>query len=789
MLRSLLRELASRRVPMLLLVAIGGVGVGLFVGMVGVLFDLDGARARFYRDYRLCDFSVSLKRLPMGLLAETQDMPNVRHLEGRVRVEARVDLPGRLEPVTSTAVSLPRVRRPVLNDVLLVTGTWFHGGRDDQVILNQAFARANGLRPGSRIDALILGRQQSLLVVGTAMSPEFVYVLPPSGGIVPDPARTGVLYLPLDALQEWADLDGACNEVLGFAEDTRPQVLRNMLKLLEERWEPYGVAVALPVSDLASVQFLANELQELRVTSTVMPLICLGVVALVLNIVMGRTVAQQRPTIGTLRALGYSSGFMVRHFLAYGAVVGLGAGAAGLALGVWTQGGMIGLYRQYFEIPGLEPGLYPGILAAGVAVSLAFALAGTVQAALKASALQPAEAMHPPPPEKGSRILLERVTFLWRPLPFRWKFVLRTLFRNPFRSGVGLVTSAVSTALIVESLSMVAALQFMIDHEFQKTSHQDVTVSLREPVGREVLTEVTELPGVRLMEPQLGVSADVSNGPYAKRMGVTGLVEGSVLFTPLAADGSPLAIPDEGLVLSRKLAEILHVREGDTVRLRPLIAERRVARAQVVAVVDTYMGLSAYCRLEYLSRLLGEEWVANYLLVDVEGPQPSRELLQELSRRPQVVGVDQRVHALRKIDQILKESLGTSLMILIAFSGLLAFGSVLNTAIVSLSERRREVGTLRVLGWSPGMVTRVFALETALVNGLGIGLGLLAGVGLVHLVTLGYSTELFRLPAVIRPWDLLMSTLLMVGFVGGAEVIVWRLIVGLPWLEVFKVRE
>lgn len=786
---SLLRELWARRVSLLLLGAIGAVGVSLFVGMLAVMYDLERARSRFYGDYRLGDFSLAVKRVPEAVLVGAARSPNVRHLEGRVRVEARVTLAGRPEPITSTAVSLPRVRRPVLNDVRLVTGTWFSPGGQDEVILNQAFARANGLRPGDRIEALILGRLQSLLVVGTAMSPEFVYVLPPAGGIVPDPARTGVLYLPQDTLQEWADLDGAWNEVLGLALDTRPQVLRNTLKLLEEELEPYGVAMALPASDQASVQFLANELRELQVTSTVMPLICLVVVALVMNIVMGRTVAQQRPAIGTLRALGYSRGFMVRHYLSYGAVVGLGAALVGLGLALWMEEALLVLYRQYFEIPDMVPGFYPELYALGAGVSLAFALAGSVQAALRASALQPAEAMHPPPPEKGNRILLERLPGLWCRVPFRWRMALRSVFRNPFRSTVGVLTSMVATALVVETLSMVASLQFMIDHEFRRTSHQDLTISLREPVGREVAEEIRSLPEVRLVEPQLAVSADLSHGPFEKRLGVTGLPEGGTLFTPLAADGSPLRIPEEGLVLSRKLAEILHVREGDSVRLRPLIAERRTTRAQVVAVVETYMGLGAWCRLEYLSRLLGEQAVANSLLVDLGPPRASPELLRELARRPQVVGLDERVRALEKISEVLQQSLGTSFGILIAFCGLLAFGSVLNTAIVMLSERRREVGTLRVLGWTPAMVTRLFGLETALVNGAGILLGLWAGVGLVHLVVLGYSTEIFRMPPIIPPRALVLAALLMAGFVVAAEVIVWRMIVGLSWLEVFKVRE
>ncbi len=789
LLRSLLREIRLRLGPLLILVALGAVGSGCLVGMLAVYYDLEDSRARFYSEQQLADFQMALKRAPQYALESAGRHANVRRLEGRVRIEARVDLSDTPEPITSTALSLPRVRRPVLNDVLLVSGTWFEGSRDDQTILNHAFAQAHHLRPGDHIDALVLGRQQRLLVVGTALAPEFVYVLPPAGGIVPDPARTGVLYLPLDTLQDWSGLGGAYNEFLGQAWDTRPRVLRNMLKSLESELDPYGVTLSMTQEELPSVQFLANELDELRVSAVIMPGLCLGVVGLVLHVVTGRLVTQQRTTIGTLRALGYTRAFLVRHFMGYGLVVGVGASLSGLALGLWLQVIMDRMYNDYFELPDLVPGHYPGLLTVALGVGLASALAGTIQAALRASSLAPAEAMRPPPPEKGARTLLERLPALWNRLPFSGRMVLRSILRNPFRSLVALLSTVAATALLVESLSMVAAMQVMIGHEFLRTSHQDLTIAFREPVGREVVAEVTNLPEVMLVEPQLGVSADLSNGPYEKRAGLTGLVEGNLLYTPLAEDGSPISIPPEGLVLARKLAEVLHVVPGDRVRLRPLLGTRQVREAPVVAVVDTYMGLGAWCRLEYLSRLVGEEWAANSALVDLSTGSPSADLLRELARRPAVVGVEQRVRALEKIQGLLDETFGTSLAILILFSGLLAFGSVLNTAVVGLEERRREVGTLRVLGYSPGMVARLFAAEISLVSGLGIALGLWAGIGLVHLVVQAYSRELFRLPAVIPHEALLQAAVVMALFVGAAQILVWRLVAGLPWLEVFKVRE
>ena len=603
--RSLLREIRQRLGAILLLGALGAVGAGLLVGMLAVFYDLDASRARFYREQRLADFSLSLKRAPRSALEQVRRHPGVRHLEGRVRIEARVDLPGSPEPITSTALSLPRIRRPVLNDILLVSGTWFEGTRDDQTILNDAFARAHGLHPGDHVQALIMGRQQRLLVVGTALAPEFVYVLPPAGGMVPDPARTGVLYLPLDTLQDWAGLNGAFNEFLGLAWDLRPVPLRNTLKDLERQLDPYGVALSLTGDEMPSVQFLANELHELQTSATILPALCLGVVGLVLHIVTGRMVTQQRTTIGTLRALGYTRTFIVRHYLGYGLVVGLSSALAGLALGLWIQSAMIRLYQDYFELPALQPTLYPGLLAGALGVAVLFAVAGTVQAALRASRMNPAEAMRPPAPEKGGRILLERIRGLWDLLPFWGKLVLRSVFRNPFRSMVAILTSLAATALLVESLCMVAAMHAMIDHEFRHTSHQDLTVALREPVGRDILSELRGLPGIAKVEPQLVVSADLSRGAREKRTGLTGLAAGNRLFTPLDARGRPLQIPEEGLVLARKLAEVLGVAPGDTLLLRPLIGTRQMREAPVVAVVDTYMGLGAWCRLEYLSHLIG----------------------------------------------------------------------------------------------------------------------------------------------------------------------------------------
>ncbi|MCX7011499.1 MAG: ABC transporter permease, partial [Candidatus Sumerlaeota bacterium] len=485
LLRKLARDLWARKGSLLALIAIAAVGVGCLAGIGSVYLDLDGSRRAYYADRRLADFTVACKRAPLWSVDRVAALPNVRDARGRVAMEARIDLPNRDEPITGTAISMPRRRVPVLNDVLLRSGAWFSGDEDEEAIVNDAFARENGLRPGSRIRVTLPDQAHNLLVVGTAMSPEFVFLIPPGVvGLAPDPARFGVIYLPERFLQKACGLDGACNQIVGRVFDASPAALRNTLDQIAGELDPYGVAQVTPSAEQASVRFLADELTGLKTTARTMPVIFLGVAALALNILIARMVAQQRVVIGTFRALGYSRGALTRHFLGYGVAIGAAGGIAGAGVGAWFQRLMVGVYRQFFSLPSIEAHFHPQWLLAGIAVSVAFALLGTVRGVRYAAGLQPAEAMRPPAPQRGGHIVLERIGPLWRRLSFHWKMILRAVFRNPFRSGVSLLAAVISTALILAALSGVDSLNYLINYEFRRVAHQDVTVSLRDPRGR-----------------------------------------------------------------------------------------------------------------------------------------------------------------------------------------------------------------------------------------------------------------------------------------------------------------
>ena len=275
--RKLRRDLLARKGALLALVAIVAVGVSTFVSMRAVFRDMDGARQRYYDRYRLPHFTVDLKRAPEWTTQLAAAEPNVAAVRSRVEQAVLLDLPGKPMPVPGVALSMPAERRRVLGDIKMRRGAWFSGSHAAEAILSDQFARANGLEPGARIRVRLLDKQHDVLVVGTAMSPEYVYLMAPGGGLAPDPAGYGVLYMPRRFLQESCSLDGAYNQLIGAAHDTSPTALADTLEVLTDRLDAYGVTNTTAVQDQPSVRMLHDELHGVQVTSIIFPTIFLGV--------------------------------------------------------------------------------------------------------------------------------------------------------------------------------------------------------------------------------------------------------------------------------------------------------------------------------------------------------------------------------------------------------------------------------------------------------------------------------------------------------------------------------
>lgn len=787
--RKLGRDLRGTLGTLLTVVAIIAVGTGSYIGMRSAQRILLTSQAAYYREYRFADFWIDVKKAPQGAVERVAELPGIATLETRVVFDVILDLPDRIRPIGGRLISTPACGFDKgLNGICLIRGSGFSDDRDEEVILSEAFAKAHGLEPGDRIQLILNRKLESFVIVGTAISPEYVYMVRGSGDILPDPQHFGILYVKEGYARDVLDFKDACNQIVGRFVPGVDADADLLLDHIDRLLDPYGVLAVTPRERQASHRFLSDEIKGLGITAAVMPTIFLVVAALVLNILMTRLAERQRTIIGTLKAIGYSDRQVFLHFVGFGIVVGVAGGLLGSGLGILLAVGMVEMYKDFFQFPTFVYQTYPNLLLTGIIVSVGFAVAGTAKGVWMVLKLNPAEAMRSKPPERGGAIFLERFPRLWHALGFRTHIALRSMVRNRTRTVTGIVATALATAIILMSLAMYDSMDYLIEFQFERVAHSDVDVGLRDEKSVAALYEARDLPGVDYAEPLLGLVCDLRHGQRARRLAITGLPPGHRLTTPVQPDGSPIEIPSDGLVMSRKLASILNARVGDHLELTPVRGGRETVPARLASVVETFLGLECYASLRYLSRIVGESAAVNSLQLAVHR-EASDELYRTIKQLPNAQGLSVRADNRANLESTFVKTMLVSFTTMTLFAGVIAFGSMVNNSLIEIGDRMRDISTFRVLGYRPNQVAGIFLRQNLIVFAVGLILAFPIAYGMVVGIARAYDTELFRMPVVIRPNAFIWTTLISIVFVLIAQWVVYRQIHKLDWLEGVKVQE
>lgn len=787
--RKLMRDIRGSAGTLATIMAIIAVGTGSFIGFGSAHRILTASQSAYYREYRFADFWVDVKKMPLTEVDRIARLDGVASLEPRISFDVILDVPGVVRPLVGRLLSAPeRGFERTINGICLVRGSGFSSDRDEEVILSEEFAQAHGLNPGDRVQVILNRKRQEFVIVGTAISPEYVYMVQGVGDLMPDPEHFSVLYLKEDYARDVLDFQDACNQVVGRMVPGALDDVEILLDKIDRMLEPYGVFATTPRRRQASNRFLSDEIEGLGKTAAIMPTIFLLVAALVLNIVMTRFAERQRTIVGTLKAMGYTNRAILLHFLGFGIVVGIGGGIAGDALGVLVTEGMVVLYKGFFQFPRYVQDFYPDLMLLGVLISIAFAVGGVVKGALTALRLEPAEAMRQKPPALGGAILLERITFLWRRFGFRTHIALRSLFRNPIRSTTGVVCSALATSIVLVSLMMWDSMKFLVVHQFERVLHSDVDIGMRDARSMTALYEARSLPGVDYTEPALGVTVDLRHGRRSRRMSIMGLPDGHRLLTPIATDGSRIEIPPEGLVMTNSLSDILGMRIGDSVDVTPVRGRRRTRQAWLAATVDSYFGVACYADQRYLSGLVGEAAAVNSVQCLVN-PAHRQDLFRAIKDIPNAQWLSVRADAKANIESTFVESMLSMVGIMVVFAGVVSFGSMLNQSLVEMSDRIREISTFRVLGYHPGQVASIFLRQNMIIFLVGLVGSLPLAYGMMSAIATAYDAELFRMPVIIHTDTVLYTGVIALVFVLIVQVFVYRHIRGLDWLEGVQIKE
>lgn len=743
--RKLLRDLKALKSQAIAVALVMACGLAMMVMTRSLILSLEMTRDSYYEEHRFAQVFARLKRAPISVRDQLVNVTGVAAVQTSIAIQVTLDLPGMPEPAVGLINSLPERGEVTLNRLYVRTGK-LPAGRTStgELAVGEAFADAHGLKPGDKISAVLNGAKQTFRISGIVLSPEFVFEAPPNAAL-PDNKTYGVFWMPYKELATAFQMYGAFNSIAITLTPGASE--RNVIAAVDRILAPYGARGAYGRNDHPSHRRVDDEIRILRGLSVAFPLVFLSVAAFMTNSVMSRQIALQREQIAMLKACGFSNRQVGLHYFKFSlAIVALGVGVGGVG-GIVLGTRLVGMYHLFFRFPHLEFLLETRVLLVATAVSALSAFLGVADAVRRAVRLAPAEAMRPEAPANFKPSVVERLGIArWFSASFR--MALRNIQRRPVRSGLTCLALALATAILIVPNSFRDGIGYVIDFQWDIVQRQTVTLSLVEPGPARALSDFRHMPGVVWAEPFRYVPVELRAGPIVRRLAVQGLPARGSLSRVIDAQPKQLTLPGRGIIMSAKLADVLQVRPGDEIVARVLEGRERELTLPIVGLAEDFAGTAAYMEIKALNRLLleGDRISGAHVVVD-----KSRwsEFVAAVKETPQIGGCIIKDSLREGFRKTTAESIGLLQKIYMLFATIVAFGIIYNSARISLSERARELATLRVLGFSRGEVGAVLIGELVLLTVVALPIGLLLGSGFAKGILTAVNTETVRLPLVL----------------------------------------
>lgn len=566
-----------------------------------------------------------------------------------------------------------------------------------------------------------------------------------------------------DGYQEYLDGKAEAEEEIADAQKKVEQAQRDLDDLDDCEWYLLDRDTNM---GFVSYSMDADRMGNL---ASVFPLIFFLVAALVCLTTMTRMVEEQRVAIGGMKALGYSKGAIAIKYVGYGFLASAIGSLVGLAIGLTLLPWIIcTAWKIIYNFGPIHYGIEPA-----TSVTACLAAVGTVTlAALGACfntlAAVPAQLMRPKAPPMGKRILLERITPLWRRLSFNYKITLRNLFRYQKRFWMTVIGIGGCAALIVTAFGLRDSIFAVMDMQYDEIYRYSAQLGLVEHITPGEWSEVekaldgSDLVGDWTKEHTETITAETDAYTADATLDVVENSDVLERFVNLRhrTDNDTVTLPDDGVIITEKLSLLLGVEPGDTITLD---GDSRV-EVRVADVTEHYIQHSVYMSAAYYEQVFGQAPEENAVLVSYDTQADgAQELEQDLVSLDGVSSLT-RIEDTRKTFGTSLESVDYAVALIIVCAAALAFVVLYNLTNINITERMRELATLKVLGFYDGELSAYIYRENVILTVFGVALGMVLGKLLHQWLILTVEIDLLMFGRTVAPTSYLWAVVLTTVF-------------------------
>ena len=515
-----------------------------------------------------------------------------------------------------------------------------------------------------------------------------------------------------------------------------------------------------------------QDTKSVKNIATIFPIVFFLVAALISLTPMTRMVEEQRTQIGTLKALGYKKRHIASKYILYATLACVIGGILGMTVGFYLLPSIIWkMYEMMYDITDISLSFNFEMGALGLICISICIIGATIYTILKELVHTPAVLMRPKAPKIGKRVLLERIKPIWKRLKFSQKVTVRNVFRYKKRFLMTIIGIMGCTALIVVGFGLRDSIRSIMPDQFEKVFQYDLQISLKNGLEDEQIqkykTDLKKKDEIdKSMETYMAANTVINKEKEEEVQIIVPKeekeLEGMIQSTDTKTK-EKVTLQENKICLTDKAAELLGVKAGDSIILKD--TKEKEIKVTISNVVENYVYHYVYMSKTTYENLYGKTYETNILFTknaDISSEQ-EEQLVTDIINQKEVSGVSRISTMMNMMDDTMK-SLNYVVIILIVSAGLLAFVVLYNLSNVNISERIRELATIKVLGFYDKEVYAYVTRETVILTIIGIALGLIAGYFLNYFIIGTCEINMLRFRKVIEPVSYLYSILITVAF-------------------------